>query len=160
MRQAVLALDPDLPVYWLQTLDYWIEYGAWTSRVIAVNFEIFGVIALVLAAVGMYGVLAYSVAQRAREIGVRRALGAVDSRIIGFMARQSLGQLGLGLGIGMVLAFGFAQVMRGMLVDVDVADPLTYIGVAMLLVVITAIAAALPTWRALNVDPVVGLRQE
>jgi len=160
MRQAVLALDSDLPVYWLQTLDYWIEYGAWTARVIAVNFEIFGVIALVLAAVGMYGVLAYSVAQRTREIGVRRALGAADRRIIGHIARQSLGQLGLGIGVGMLLAFGFAQVMRGMLVDVDVADPLTYIGVAMLLVVITAIAAALPTWRALNVDPVVGLRQE
>ncbi|MEX2498776.1 MAG: ABC transporter permease [Wenzhouxiangellaceae bacterium] len=160
MRQAVLALDPDLPVYWLQTLDYWIEYGAWTSRVIAINFEIFGVIALVLAAVGMYGVLAYSVAQRTREIGVRRALGAADGRIIGQIARQSLGQLGLGIGVGMLLAFGFAQVMRGMLVDVDVADPWTYIGVAMLLVVITAIAAALPTWRALRIDPVVGLRQE
>ena len=160
MRQAVLALDADLPVYWLQTLDYWIEFGAWTSRVIAVNFEIFGLIALVLAAVGMYGVLAYSVAQRAREIGVRRALGAVDSRIIGFMARQSLGQLGLGMVIGMLLAFGFAQVMRGMLVDVNVADPLTYMGVAILLIVITAVAAALPTWRALRIDPMVGLRQE
>ena len=160
MRQAVLALDPDLPVYWLQTLDYWIEFGAWTARVIAINFEIFGVIALVLAAVGMYGVLAYSVAQRTREIGVRRALGAADGRIIGHIARQSLGQLALGIGVGMLLAFGFAQVMRGMLVDVDVADPLTYIVVAMLLGVITAIAAALPTWRALRIDPIVGLRQE
>jgi len=160
MREAVLALDPDLPVYFVQTLDYWITYGAWTSRVIAVNFEIFGAIALVLAAVGMYGVLAYSVAQRTREIGVRRALGAADRRIVGHMARVSFGQLALGLLIGMALAFGFAQVMRGMLVDVNVADPLTYLGVAILLILITAIAAALPTWRALRIDPVVGLRQE
>lgn len=160
MRQAVLALDADLPVYWLQTLDYWIEFGAWTSRVIGINFEIFGIIALVLAAVGMYGVLAYSVARRTREIGVRRALGAADTRILGYMARQSLGQLGLGLAIGMVMAFGFAQVMRGMLVDVDAADPLTYVAVAMVLIVITAVAAAIPTWRAVNIDPAAGLRQE
>lgn len=160
LRQAVLSLDPDLPVYWVQTLDYWIAFGGWTDKLVAINFEIFGAIALVLAAVGMYGVLAYSVAQRTREIGVRRALGADDSRILRAMARQSTWQLGVGLGIGMVLAFGFAQLMGSMLVDVNVSDPLTYLGVFAVLGLVTVFAAAVPTLRALRVNPVEALRHE
>lgn len=160
MRRTVQALDPDLPVYWVQTLDYWITFSGWTERVIAVNFEIFGAIALLLAAVGMYGVLAYSVAQRTREIGLRRALGANNGRIVKHMARQSLGQLGLGMIIGLVLAFVFAQAMQHMLVGVEVADPATYASVIGILLFVAAVAAAIPTWRALRIDPVVGLRQE
>lgn len=160
MRRTVQRLDDDLPVYWLETLDYWIGYSAWTNRVIAVNFEIFGAIALVLAAVGMYGVLAYSVAQRTREIGVRRALGADDGVIVRHMARQSLGQLGVGLGLGLLMAFGFARALQHMLVDVEVADPVTYAGVVAVLLGVAVVAAAVPTWRALRVDPMVGLRQD
>lgn len=160
LRETVLSLDPDMPVYWLQTLDYWIRYGGWTDRLVAINFQVFGAIALILAAVGMYGVLAYSVAQRTREIGVRRALGANDSRILRSMARQSLWQLGIGLGAGLVLAFVFARFMAGMLVGVEVSDPAVYLGVLGVLAMVTMVSAAVPTWRALRVNPVEALRYE
>lgn len=160
MRATVLSLDPDLPVYWLQTLDYWIAISGWTDKLVAINFQVFGAVALILAAVGMYGVLAYSVAQRTREIGVRRALGAADGRILGNMARQSLWQLAIGLGVGLVLAVGFAQFMASMLVEVNVVDPLIYLGVLAVLALVTVFAAAMPTWRALRVNPVEALRHE
>jgi len=160
MRATVQAQDPDTPVYWLRTLDYWVANGGQTDRLVAVHFQIFGAIALLLAAVGMYGVLAYSVAQRTREIGVRRALGAGDGRILRNMARQTLWQLAIGLGVGLVLAAGFARLMAGMLTEVDVLDPATYLGVLGVLALVTAFAAAVPTWRALRVNPVEALRYE
>ncbi|MFW6175852.1 MAG: FtsX-like permease family protein, partial [Acidobacteriota bacterium] len=159
MRRAVLSLDPDLPVYWLQTLDWWIAYGGWTDKLVAIHFEVFGAIALILAAVGLYGVLAYAVAQRTREIGVRRALGADDARIAGDMARQTLGQLAVGLALGLVLGFAFAQVLASRLIGVEAGDPLTYGGVVLLLVGVSAAAVAGPTIRALRVQPVEALRQ-
>ncbi|MFP3941429.1 MAG: ABC transporter permease, partial [Thermoanaerobaculia bacterium] len=159
MRRAVLSLDPDLPVYWLQTLDWWIAYGGWTDKLVAIHFEVFGAIALILAAVGLYGVLAYAVAQRTREIGVRRALGADDARIAGDMARQTLGQLAVGLALGLVLGFAFAQVLGSRLIGVETGDPLTYAAVVLLLVGVSAAAVAGPTIRALRVQPVEALRQ-
>lgn len=160
MRATVQAQDPDTPVYWLQTLDYWVANGGQTDRLVAVHFQIFGAMALLLAAVGMYGVLAYSVAQRTREIGVRRALGADDGRILRNMARVTLWQLGIGLGAGLLLAAGFARLMAGMLTEVDPTDPATYLGVLGTLALVAAVSAAIPTWRALRINPVEALRYE
>lgn len=159
-RDIVFSLDADIPVYWLQTLDYWIGLGNWAGKLVAVNFQIFGVIALLLATTGLYGVLSYSVAQRTREIGVRRALGADNRRVLHTMARESLWQLGIGLGIGLVLALGFGQLMAGLLFDVRPWDPLTYAGVLIILALVTVCAAAVPTLRALRINPTEALRYE
>lgn len=160
LRDTVLLLNPDMPLYWVRTLEEWVVYGAWTERLVSINFQVFGAIALLLASVGIYAVLAYSVAQRTREIGVRRALGAGNQRIIGTVARQSFTQLAVGLGVGLLLALGFAQLMSSMLIGVDAFDPLTFATVIVVLGGAAVLAATVPTLRALRVNPVQALRYE
>lgn len=160
LRETVREIDRDIPVYWVRTLDNWIWAGNFTSRIVSILFGIFAFIAVVLSAAGIYGVLAYSVSQRTREIGMRRALGALDGRILNMVVGQGMWQLGIGLGIGLLGAVGFARLLSTMLHGVSPFDPFTLCVVALTLFVVAFIASLLPALRALRVHPMEALRYE
>lgn len=160
LRETVQQLDADIPVYWVRTLDSWILAGHFTSRIVSTLFGIFAFIAVVLSAAGIYSVLAYSVGQRTREIGVRRALGAVDSRILNMILGQGAVQLGIGLMAGLICAVGFARFLSSMLRGVSPFDPPTLLGTAFILCIVAFLASLVPALRALRVNPMVALRHE
>jgi predicted permease len=160
IRDAVVSLDPDLPVYWLRGLRDWVDIAAFDHRLLAALFGMFGGFAMLLAAAGLYAVLAYQVSQRTREIGVRRALGAGDRGIVRMVMGQELRQVLLGVGAGLLLALGFAPLLAGQLYGVTAHDPATFIGVAVLLGIVALVAALVPTHRALSVAPMVALRYD
>lgn len=160
LRDAVVALDADLPVYWLRSLRDWVDIAAFDHRLLAALFGVFGAFAMLLAAAGLYAVLAFQVSQRTREIGVRRALGANNRGIVRMVLAQGIWQIGIGVGIGLVLALGFAQLLAGFLYGVTAYDPLTFGGVALLLGAVALVAAVVPTRRALGVAPMMALRYE
>ena len=160
LRDSVAALDPNLPVYFLRTLEDWRRIAAFDQRLMAALFGIFGAFAVLLAAAGLYAVLAYQVGQRVREIGVRRALGADDRGIVRMVLRQGAWQLGIGIGVGLLLALGFAQLLAGILFGVEPHDPATFLAVAALLATVSVLASLLPTRRALGVEPIVALRYD
>lgn len=160
LRETVRALDADIPVYWLRTLDNWVWAGNFTSRIVSTLFGIFAVIAVILAAAGIYGVLAYSVSQRTREFGVRRAMGAADARILNLVVGQGMLQLGIGLGVGLLCAVGFARLLSVMLRGVSPFDPLTLMVVALTLFAVALSASLLPALRATRVNPMEALRYE
>jgi len=160
LRETVHEMDQDIPVFWLRTFDNWIWAGNFTGRSISILFSIFAVIAVVLTAAGIYGVLAYSVSQRTREIGVRRALGAVDGRILNMILRQGALQLGIGLGVGLLCAIVFARLLSGYLQGVSPFDPLTLALVALVLFSVALFASLLPALRAMRVNPMEALRHE
>ena len=108
----------------------------------------------------MYTVLAYSVNQRTQEIGVRRALGAEDLGIIEMIARQGLWQLGIGLSVGLVLSVGFGYLLSNQLIGVDPFDPITLFAVTLMITVVTVVATAIPTRRALRIHPMEALRYQ
>ena len=160
LRETVRELDPDIPVYWVRTLDDWIRAGSFTARIVSALFGIFAFIAVALSAAGIYSVLAYSVSQRTREIGVRRALGALDGRILNMIVRQGAAQLAIGLASGLVFAIGFAHLLSVMLRGVSPFDPPTLAGVALILSVVAVLASLVPAWRAMRVNPMEALRYE
>ena len=160
LREAVRAIDPDIPVYWVRTLDNWIWAGGFTSRIVSTLFGIFAFIAVALSAAGIYSVLAYAVSQRTREIGVRRALGALDGRILNMVMGQGAWQLGIGLGIGLVCAVVFARLLSVMLAGVSSFDPPTLVGVALILILVAGLATLIPALRATRVNPMKALRYE
>jgi predicted permease len=160
LREAVRSIDQDIPVYWVRTLDNWIWAGNFTSRIVSALFGVFAFIAVVLSAAGIYSVLAYSVSQRTREIGVRRAMGAVDGRILNMILGQGAMQLLIGLGAGLLCAIGFAQFLSSMLRGVSPFDPPTLLGVALILCLVSLFASLIPAMRAMRVTPMEALRYE
>jgi putative ABC transport system permease protein len=160
VRAAVWSVDKDEPVVRIATMDELVMASAAERRFALVLFEAFAISALVLAAAGMYGVLAGSVAERTREIGVRTALGASRKNILGLVARQAGLITGLGLTIGLAGAIAAGSTMHAMLFGVSNLDPATYIGVFAILSGVLAIACLAPAWRAIRVDPVSTLRSE
>ena len=123
-------------------------------------FAIFAVIALVLSAVGLYAITAYSVTQRTQEIGVRMALGAQPKQVWWLIARRAFVQLAIGLAIGMPGAFGVGMVLQSLLVQTSPSDPTTLISIAMLLIAVAVTACYWPARRATRLDPLVALRYE
>jgi ABC-type antimicrobial peptide transport system permease subunit len=160
LRMAVRDLDPEQPLYNLRTQDEALAQARWPWRVFGTLFVVFAVIALVLSAVGLYAVTAYSVAQRTQEIGVRIALGATRGQVSWMILRRGLVQLAIGLAIGLVAAYFASGVLRQLLVQMSPTDPVTFIGITLLLVLVTMTACLLPARRAMRVDPVVALRAE
>jgi putative ABC transport system permease protein len=160
VRQEVQAVDPDQPVFTIRTMDQMMTQLTWPYRVFGSLFAIFAVIALVMSAVGLYAVMAYSVTQRTMEIGVRMALGADGSQVSWLILKRGLLQLGLGLAIGLAGAFGLSRVLSTLLVQVTATDPVTFTAIPLILAVVAIAACVIPARRATRVDPLVALRAE
>ena len=160
VREAVQAVDPDLPVFGVQTMDEFLEQGRWPYRVFGTMFTIFAFIALVLSAVGIYAVTAYSVTQRTPEIGVRMALGAQPREVSWLILRRGLVQLGIGLTLGVVLAWFASAALQTLVVQIPTRDPVTFGTIIAVLVIVTVAACVIPARRATRLDPVAALRAE
>jgi len=160
VRTALAQTDPDLALYWLRTFDESRMIRTAGLRIIGTMFVAFSGVALVLAAAGLFGVLAFHVGQRTREIGVRRALGADNRRILRMIMRASGVQILLGVGIGMTLLPLMGRGLGDILGDVSPYDPGIYSMVIGLMITVAIIATLAPTRRALKVDPAAALRYE
>jgi predicted permease len=160
MREEVRAIDPDLPLFEIKTMDQQLAQSRWPFRVFGSMFAIFALIALALSAVGLYAVTAYSVAQRTQEIGVRMALGAQAPQVWWFVVRRGLVQLAIGLSIGLAGAFGVGQLLKSLLVQTSTRDPLTLASIVLLLMLVSVLASFWPARRATRLDPVAALRNE
>jgi predicted permease len=160
VRRLLRQRDPSLVFAEARTLDEQLRRAVWEPRVYAQLFAVFSVVALVIAALGIYGVMAYTVAQRTREIGIRMALGAARADVQRLVVGQALRLTLLGAGIGLAAAYGLTRFMQSQLYGVRPDDPPTFVGVTLILALSAAAAAWLPTARAVRVDPVVALRHE
>lgn len=160
IRNAVRELDSTLPVYNLWSMDEVVSKSMVQPRFLALLLATFSGIALFLAAIGIYGVMAYSVAQRTQEIGVRMALGARPLHVLRLIFQQSLGMLLIGTVIGLAGAFALTRLMKTLLFEVTATDPLTYVSVIGLLTVVALLACYIPARRAAKVDPLIALRYE
>jgi predicted permease len=164
VQATTSRVDPNLPLYYFLTPEDAIAGFLTQNRFIAVMFGAFGLVAVILASIGLYGIMSFSVNQRLQEFGIRMALGADRSRIFGLVFRQGATQVafGLALGLGCSLLFTFfaADLLQGALFDVSPRDPLTYLGVAGLLIAVSVLAMLVPARRATNVDPMIALRAE
>ncbi len=160
VRQAVWSVDKNQPVMRVATMDDLLTASAAERRFAMVLFLAFAVVALALAAAGIYGVLSGSVTERTREIGVRTALGASRGSILGLVARQGMALTGLGMVIGVAGAVMASRVIATLLFGVSRLDPVTYGGVIALLLGVSAAACWVPAWRAARIDPVIALRTE
>ncbi len=158
VRREVQAVDPDQPVFTIQTLDEIMQQARWPFRVFGTLFVIFAAIALVLSSVGLYAVMAYSVTQRTQEIGVRMALGAEARQVSWLILKRGLLQLVIGLAIGLSGAYGLSRVLQTVLVQVSPNDPVTFVSITVLLTAVSIAACLLPARRATRVDPLVALR--
>jgi predicted permease len=160
VEDAIRSVDPQQTITSAYTLDDAIGEAVARPRLITVLLGLFGVMGLVLGALGIYGVLAYLVNQRTREIGVRVALGAQRSDVLRMIVVRGLVLAGTGVGVGLVAALALTQLMRGVLYGVSPSDPLTFGGVTLTLLAVAAFASWLPALRATRVDPLVALRSE
>jgi predicted permease len=160
VRSAVQGFDRQLPLVDVATLTEVFGQSLWPARMGAALLSVFAGLALVLAAIGIYGVTSYSVTQRTREIGVRMALGAQRASVVGLVFRQGMGLTVGGMAAGLAIALLVTPLVTSLLYGVDAADPITYAGVTVLLAAVAAVACYLPAWRASRVDPLVALRDE
>ena len=160
VEEQVAALDKDAPVFGAQSMEEMISDSLVQRRFVAGLVGGFGVLALVLAAIGIYSVIAYGVAQRTSEFGIRLALGALPRNVLGMVMLNGARLTLTGLGIGLVLALALTRLMSGLLYEVSPQDPLTIFGVALVLSAVALGASWLPARRATRVDPMVALRYE
>lgn len=160
VRGAIWSIDKDQPIARVATMDSLLAQSAAERRFVMVLFQAFALVALVLSAAGIYGVLSGSVTERTREIGVRSALGASRGSILTLVAGQGLKLTLLGTVIGLVGAAAASQVIVTLLFGVSRLDPVTYLGVIALLLGVSAIACWVPAWRAARIDPAIALRAE
>ena len=160
VRDTMRVLEPDLALFNIQTLDQRLAQQRWVFQVFGSMFATFAFIALVLSAVGLYAVTAYSVTQRTQEIGLRVALGAQPGQVQWLILRLVLGQLVIGLLIGVAGALGVGQLLESLLVQTSPADPTTLIAIVAILMTVAVLACLLPARRAARLDPMVALRDE
>ena len=160
VRAAVRSVDPDLPLANVNTMEKLIESSTGQRRFAMLLLVGFALLAMTLASIGLYGVMSYTVSQRARELGVRLALGAGSREVLGLVLIQGLRLTLAGVAIGLVAAVGVTRVMKNMLFGLSTTDPLTFVSISLLLVAVALVASYLPALRATRVDPVVALRTE
>jgi putative ABC transport system permease protein len=160
VRNLVQGFDSTLPVYGLKTLTAQVDEIIFTDRLVTVFSFCLGILASLLAAVGLYGVMAYVVARRTREIGIRMALGATQLNVAWMILREIIGMLAAGLCIGLVAAYGIGKIVESLLFGVKAGDPAVFIIAAGLLAAVALLAGWLPSRKAANVDPMVALRYE
>jgi putative ABC transport system permease protein len=160
LKNAIWSVDKDQPIVRIATMDHLLAQSAAERRFAFLLFQAFAVAALILAAIGIYGVLSGSVTERIREIGVRSALGATRQNILGLVIRQGMSLTGLGVGIGLAGAVAASRAIVSLLFGVSRLDPITHLGVIALLAGVSLIACWIPAWRAARVDPSITLRTE
>jgi predicted permease len=160
VRREIRDLDPDLPVYHVRTVKQLVDESLAHRRFSMLLLGLFAALALVLATIGIYGVMAYLVTQGAREIGIRMALGATESRIVRLVVGRGVA-IGLaGVGVGLAGAFALTRFLQSLLFGVPATDAATFIAVALLLAAIAVLASLIPAWRAARIDPMTSLRSE
>src|SRR5262249_46048528 len=160
VRQELARVDPDQPVFDVRTMTGRIDRSLTGRRFNVTLLALFAALALTLAAVGIYGLLAYSVSERTHEIGVRLALGATRGAVVTMVLRQGMTLAALGAAIGVVAAFGTVRLIAGLLFGVSPADPATFATIPILLIAVALAACYVPARRATRVDPMVALRVE
>ncbi len=159
-REAVRAVDADQPISEVRTMNDVVSSSLSVRSLSMLLFLIFGSLALALVAVGVFGVISYSVSQRTQEIGLRVALGAQQRDVFGLVVGQGMRMVLAGVGIGLLAAWALTRTMAGLLYGVTPTDPVTFAGVTVLLAVIALAACYVPARRAMKVDPMVALRYE
>ena len=160
IRSALHSVDPGEPLTHVESMEQVVSGSLNNWRFHAILLGIFGALALVIAAVGVYGVISYSVAQRTHEIGIRMALGAQRGSVLRLVIGQGLALAGIGVVVGIAAALGLTRLMTSLLYGVSANDPLTFAGVAILLLGVALLASYIPARRAMRVDPMVALRYE
>jgi putative ABC transport system permease protein len=160
VREQVHAIDPGLPVFEMLTMEELRRSGFWQYQLFGWMFATFGGIALFLACLGIFGVLAHTVGQRSREIGIRLALGAQPPRVLALVLRQGLQLAASGVGLGLLGSLALARALRSVLFKLDPLDPISFSTVTIMLLIVALIATYLPARRVLRVDPVQALRMD
>jgi predicted permease len=160
VRSVIRDLNPDVSPADTRILSGWIGFALLPAKLAAMLFGLFGVVAVLIASVGLYGVMSYTAGQRTREIGIRVALGAQRGDVLRLILRQGLVLTVVGLGLGLMASFGGTRVLSALLYDVSVTDPIAFVGVSVLLLTVASLACYVPARRATRVDPIVALRYE
>jgi predicted lysophospholipase L1 biosynthesis ABC-type transport system permease subunit len=159
-RAAIKQLDADLAIDQVKTLDAVLAESVAQPRFYMVLLTAFAFVAIALSAIGIYGVVAYLVGQRSRELGIRIALGATPSRVVRLVVREGVTMVAVGIGVGLVGALAVTRLMGALLFSVKPSDPLTYVAVTTLLGVVALIASSVPASRAAHVDPATAMRSD
>jgi putative ABC transport system permease protein len=157
---AIRSVDREQPITNMQTMAKAIHNHAIGLNYMAVLMGIFGALALCLSAIGVYGVMAYLVAEQTRDIGIRMALGAARQDVLGMIFRRGMTTVAAGLGVGLPLAWAFARLMSSLVFGVTAGDPATFVSIPLALIVAAALAIYVPARRAMHIDPIVALRYE
>jgi putative ABC transport system permease protein len=160
VREEVRNMDKDLPLYNIRTMDEYLSASVAQPRLITLLLVIFAGLALALTAIGLYGVMSYSVAQRTHEIGIRMALGAQPADVLRLVVKQGMTLAGIGVGIGLIAAFLATRVMASLLFGISAKDPLTFVAIALIIAGVALVACFVPARRATRVDPMIALRYE
>jgi putative ABC transport system permease protein len=159
-RAEIAAVDANLPLYNIKPMDKVITESIVGIAYVATMMAVLGAIALVLASVGVFGVMSYSVSERTHEIGIRMSMGAQTGNVLALVLRSGMSLTALGLAIGLPVAFLLAQALSSLLYGVQAADPASFIGLPLLLLTVAGIACYLPARRAAHLDPLRALRHD
>jgi putative ABC transport system permease protein len=159
-RAEIAAVDPNLPLYEIKPMDKVITESIVGIAYVATMMAVMGAIALILASVGVFGVMSYSVSERAHEIGIRMSMGAQTRDVLTLVLRSGMVLTALGLAIGLPIAFLLARGLSSLLFGVEAADPASFIGLPLLLLAVAGLACYLPARRAANLDPLQALRHD
>jgi putative ABC transport system permease protein len=160
IKRAVADVDTTRPATNFRTVEQYLDQQTQYLRLYILLLGIFGGIAALLAAIGIYGIMAYSVAERTREIGIRMALGAGTPEVLKMVMRHAVFLISLGCIIGLAASFALTRLISSGLYGITATDPVTYAGISALLIVVAVIACMVPTIRAIRVDPSIALRYE
>ena len=160
VRRIVREMDSNIPIYNLRTLARQIERSLLTERLVATLSSAFGALATLLAVIGLYGLMAYTVSRRTREVGLRMALGAVSGDVVWLVMREVMALVGIGVALGLAAAWGLSRLIGNQLYGVTPNDPMTMVVAAIGLMLIALLAGYIPAFRASRVNPVTALRYE
>jgi predicted permease len=160
VRAQIQEMEPNMAITNVQTVREIINQGLWAPRAGAGLLTLFGALALILAAVGVYGMLSYSVSQQTREIGIRMSIGAQQAQVLRLVIGQGIRLALAGLGLGLLLAIALAKLLSSLLFGVSAYDPLTFVAVSLVLLLVAILACYIPARRAVGVDPIIALRYE